>query len=91
MKVATPDSSWNAVYAVNGRFVEIVKTNHLLFITWATQDPTSVGGDNTIQVTLLNDSITTFNLRTNNGESTSYTEFVLPLACKSISIISEPV
>lgn len=89
MKVATPDSSYNSIYAVNGAFVKIVKTNHLLIFNWATSHTSSVGGDNVIEVTLWNNSIKTFNLRTNNG-SITYTDFILPLSCKSIRITSEP-
>jgi hypothetical protein len=89
MKVTTPESSYNSIYAVNGAFVEIVKTNHLLFFNWANTHTLSVGGDNVIQVTLWDNSTKTFNLRTNNG-ATTYTQFILPLSCKSITITSEP-
>ena len=94
MKVASPDSSYNPINispgGFSGTYVKIVKTNHLLYITWATDHISSSGGDNVIQVILLNGSTQTFNLRTNGGGSTVYTDFILPLSCKSISIISEP-
>jgi hypothetical protein len=88
MKVATPPSTSNVSLQASGTLLRAFYSYPQLYVTWFTSTPTATNGINILQITDLNGVTANIQFPT-LGVTAATAEVVIPLVCKSLSVIQD--
>jgi hypothetical protein len=88
MKAEIPSSTRNVSLQASGTLLSAFYSYPQLYVTWNTSNLSATNGINILQITNLNGVTANIQFPTANAATTT-TEVVIPLVCKSLSVIQD--